>query len=108
MPLITEERQFLHAYVYEATHEPFGGPATRDLASRGISYSDIHWLLTAYHRTYDLENKWPMGRSDSNPPASPWADLKEAKERNQAMKEEWEPLITRGTLSEKERAGATR
>jgi len=106
MPLTNEERQFLHAYVYEATQEPFGGPATDDLANHGITYSDIHWLLTAYHRTYDLENKWPMGRNNPNPPASPWATLKEAKARNQAMKEEWEPLITRKVPSEQVRAGA--
>ena len=95
MPLTNEERQFLHAYVFEATQEPFGGPATRDLASRGVFYADILWILTAYHRTYDLPNRWPMGRPELNPPPSPWADLKEATERNQALKEEWEPAVRR-------------
>ncbi len=93
MPLTKEEREFLNAYVYEATAEPFGGPATRDLASRGVHYSDIHWLLTAYHRTYDLERKWPMGIQNPNPPPSPWATLEEAKRRNEELRQEWEPRI---------------
>ncbi len=37
MPLTNDEREFLDAYVYEATHEPFTGPATVDL--RGAASS---------------------------------------------------------------------
>ncbi len=96
MPLTKEEGEFLHAYVYEATQEPFGGPATRDLASRGVYYSDILWILTAYHRTYDLERRWPMGVHNPSPPPSPWATLVEAKRRNEELRQEWEPLV-RGT-----------
>lgn len=35
MPLTKEEREFLDAYVFEAMHEPFGGPATTDSAGAG-------------------------------------------------------------------------
>jgi hypothetical protein len=36
----------LDAFVYEATHEPFGGPATADLRRRDIHYADLHSFAT--------------------------------------------------------------
>ena len=55
MPLSKEEREFLDAYVYEATHEPFSGPATAELRQLQIFYSDVHGFLTAYHREVSRE-----------------------------------------------------
>jgi hypothetical protein len=86
MPLTKEEREFLDAYVYEATHEPFGGPATSDLRRRGIYYTDLHWLLTAYHRELSSEKILPFGRKNPNPPPSPWADKESVKLRNQTLR----------------------
>jgi hypothetical protein len=91
MPLTPEERQFLDAYVYEATHgPPFGGPATRDLGRRGITYSDLSWVLTAYQRELSAEGKPAAGICNPEPPPSPWANLEEVKRRNQMLREEWE------------------
>src|SRR5947207_8507316 len=90
MALTKEERDFLDAYVYEATHEPFGGPATSDLRQREIYYTDLHWLLTAYHREMCAARILPLGQQNTNPPPSPWADLVHAKLRDQALREELE------------------
>jgi hypothetical protein len=38
----------LAAFIYEATTEPFKGPATDDFHRHGIYYSDIHSLMAAY------------------------------------------------------------
>jgi hypothetical protein len=64
MPLTKEERSFLDAYVYEATHDPFGGPATDDLRRRGIRY-DLHGVLTGYHRELTTEGILPFGKPNA-------------------------------------------
>src|SRR5688572_20366001 len=88
MPLTSQEREFLDAYVYEATHEPFGGPATDDLRGRDIYYADLHGLLTCYHRLLCGEGIMPFGKHNPNPPSSPWANREEAEARNRALTEE--------------------
>jgi len=94
MPLTHGEREFLDAYVYEVTHgPPFGGPATHDLGSRDIWYSDLSWILTAYQRELSAEGKGASGIQNPTPPPSPWDSLEEARRRNDALKEEWEPRI---------------
>jgi len=91
MPLTQKEREFLDAFVYEATNgPPFGGPATRELARRGVWYSDLSWILTAYQRTLSAEGIPPTGIANPGPPPSPWEDLQAVKLRNQALKEELE------------------
>ena len=82
MPLTKEEREFLDAYVYEATHEPFGGPATTDLRGRGLYYADLHGVLTAYHRELSAEGTLPFGKETIKPPACPWHDRDTALRRN--------------------------
>ena len=89
MPLTPEERQFLDAYVYEATHgPPFGGPATQDLGRRNVRYSDLGWLLTAYQRELSAEGIPAAGVHNPNPPPSPWRDLDEVRRRGVMLKEE--------------------
>ena len=88
MPLSKQEREFLDAYVYEATHQPFGGPATSDLQQRGIRYADLHGLLTAYDRELSAERILPFGHQNLTPPATPWASLEDVKLRNQTLKRE--------------------
>jgi hypothetical protein len=85
MPLTQEERGFLDAYVYEATHEPFGGPATDDLRRRGIRYADLHGLLTGYHREATTEGVLPFGKANAAPPPSPWENRQQALDRSQAL-----------------------
>src|SRR2546423_6168727 len=97
MPLSEAERAFLTCYVHEATHEPCGGPATNEVRRRGIHYTDLHWLLTAYDRELCAERILPFGREVPNPPPSPWANLEQAQLRNQALRREMElPDAERG------------
>lgn len=89
MPLTKEERDFLDAYVYEATHEPFSGPATNDLRRRDIYYADLHGALTAYHRETTGRRTLPFGKHNPCPPPSPWPTRADAERRNQALLEEY-------------------
>jgi hypothetical protein len=92
MPLSAKEREFLDAFVYEATNgPPFGGPATYTLNQLGIWYPDLSWILTAYQRELCAEGKVPSGVLNSKPPASPWISLEEVKRRNEVLKVEMEP-----------------
>ena len=93
MPLIPEEHRFLGAYVHEVTQaSPFGGPATRCLAEKGIRYIDIPWVLTAYERELSAQGIPPIGVHNPEPPPSPWQSLEEANARDVALKVE---LISR-------------
>lgn len=89
MPLSPEERRFLDAYVYEATHgPPFGGPATRNLREKGIGYLDLDWILTAYQRELSAQGIPAAGVQNLSPPPSPWEDLEQVSLRSRTLKEE--------------------
>lgn len=89
MPLTAEERDFLDAFVYEATTgPPFGGPATRDLNQRGIRYSDLSWILTAYQRELSAEGRPSSGVANPAPPPSPWDSFGEVQARNMVLQTE--------------------
>jgi hypothetical protein len=94
MPLTKSERDFLDAYVYGATHEPFGGPTTSDLRRLGIYYSDLNWILTAFDRELRALGIPPLGRQNSSPPPSPWTDRTHALVRNQELRSEWEGQVS--------------
>jgi len=97
MVLSSAEREFLDAYVYEATNPiRFGGPATTDLRRRGICYSDLDWILTAYQRELSAEGKGAIGIHNPGPPPSPWETLEQVRLRSQALQKRWEPIV-RGT-----------
>lgn len=99
MPLTSDERRFLDAYVYEATHgPPFGGPATEALGRKGIGYLHLDWVLTAYQRELSAEGQPAAGRLNPDPPPCPWQDLEEVRCRSQALREELEgvPAATAG------------
>jgi hypothetical protein len=94
MPLTKEEREFLDAYLVEATDgPPFGGPATAELARHDIYYSDLSWILTAYDRERCAERReFPTFRNP-NPPPRPWMDKGQVRQRNQDLHQELEPAI---------------
>jgi hypothetical protein len=94
MPLTKTEHAFLDAYVFEVTNQPFGGPATTDLHRRGIHYSDLNWILTAYDRELSSQRISPLGRHNPDPPSSPWAEVAHAKRRNAELRLEWESQPT--------------
>lgn len=89
MPLTKEEREFLDAYVYEAMHEPFGGPATTDLRDRGLYYADLHGLLTAYHRELTAEGTLPFGKHTESTRSCPWPNRDNALQRGRALLNEY-------------------
>jgi hypothetical protein len=92
MALTASEREFLDAFVYEATNgPPFGGPATRMLRQLGITYVDLSWILTAYQRELSAVGKPAAGVFNPEPPPSPWVSLDEVNVRNQALQRELEP-----------------
>jgi hypothetical protein len=96
MPLTNEEREFLDAYVYEATSgPPFGGPATKILAALGIWYSDVSWLLAAYQEELSAKGIPSTGVKNPTPPPSPWRDLEEVKRRCGVLKCELETSAIR-------------
>jgi hypothetical protein len=88
MPLTKEERDFLDAFVYEATHEPFGGPAADALRQRDIYYADLHGLLTSYHRELVVEGTLRFGKHNPTSPPSPWANREEVEQRGRVLMEE--------------------
>lgn len=89
MSLTKQEREFLDAYVYEATHEPFGGPATDELRRREVYYSDLHEVLTAYHKELTRNHILPFGKHSPSPPPCPWANREQAELRGRALMAEW-------------------
>jgi hypothetical protein len=92
MPLTTDEREFLDAYVYEVTNgPPFGGPATRELSERGIRYSDLSWILTAYQRTLSAEGKPSTGVQKVPSLSSPWENKQAIAKRNAELRSELAP-----------------
>jgi hypothetical protein len=90
MPLSSDEREFLDAFVYEATNEPFTGRATKDLRERDIYYTDLHWLLTAYDRERCAERRPLRSTPHPAPSPSPWADLEEVQRRGEQLRAELE------------------
>src|SRR5271156_5033054 len=88
MSLSEQEREFLDAYVYEATHEPFGGPATNELRRRQIYYADLHGILTGYHRELTAARILPFGRRNPSPPPCPWANRAQVEVRNHELMQE--------------------
>ena len=74
MLLTDREREFLAAFIYEATTDPFKGPATEELHRRNIYYTDIAHLMTAYyHESPDTQEGFG-GRYDPSPLPCPWTD----------------------------------
>jgi hypothetical protein len=89
MPLTPAEREFLDVYVYEATHgPPFGGPATQKLSQKGIWYSHLSWILTAYQRELSAEGTPATGKPNPDPSASPWESLAQVQLRASVLQKE--------------------
>ena len=76
------EREFLAAFIYEATTDPFRGPATEELHRRNIYYNDLSDLMAAYY----LESLGDRGgippQATSVPPSCPWPNREAAAHRN--------------------------
>ena len=74
MLLTDREREFLAAFIHEATTDPFKGPATAELHRRNIFYTDLSHLMTAYYRENAGDQMGFGGKFDAMPPPCPWKD----------------------------------
>jgi hypothetical protein len=84
--LLTEhEREFLAAFINEATTDPFKGPATAELHSRNIYYTDLSHLMTAYYKEHALDQEGFGGQPDPEPPPCPWPDCETAVRRDEEV-----------------------
>lgn len=92
MPLTDHEVDFLAAFIYEATTEPFfSGRATKKLHANGIGYTDLSWLLTACGKEHPATrdgNNLVFGKPDSGPPECPWSNRETALRRVEEIKQE--------------------
>jgi hypothetical protein len=80
--LTNPERQFLAAFILEATTDPFKGPATEELHRRDIYYSDLSHLLAAYYRENSGVQEGFGGIHHATPPPCPWKDRETALRRD--------------------------
>jgi hypothetical protein len=80
--LTNQEREFLAAFIYEATTDPFHGPATTDLHNRDIYYTDLSHLMTAYYRENNPDQEGFGGQRKPQPPPCPWLDREPAVRRD--------------------------
>src|SRR5437868_2691872 len=88
MLLKDHERDFLAAFIHEATTDPFRGPATEVLHKRGIYYPDITHLMTAYYRENDSDQQGLGGKAYSTPLHCPWPNREIAALRDKEMEME--------------------
>src|SRR6266403_1836059 len=99
MFLLTDrEREFLTAFVHEATTDPFKGPATEELHRRDIYYSDLPHLLAAYYRDNPGDQEGFGDKHLSTAPPSPWADRDAAVRRDRQVEVELE-RVSRHSVS---------
>jgi hypothetical protein len=82
------EREFLAAFIYEATTDPFKGPATEELHRRDIYYDDLSHLMAAYYCEKHADQEGFGGRHNPQPPPCPWPDRASAIRRAQEEEEE--------------------
>jgi hypothetical protein len=84
--LLTErEREFLAAFIYEATTDPFKGPATEELHRRDIYYTDLPHLLAAYYRENPGYQQGFAGNKVATLPHCPWSDRETVARRDQQV-----------------------
>src|SRR2546425_11931612 len=89
--LLTErEREFLAAFIYEATTDPFKGPATDELHRRNIYYTDLSHVIAAYYREHPPDQEGFGGKHHSAPPPCPWFDRETAIRRDREVEAELE------------------
>ena len=74
MLLTSHEREFLAVFIHEATTDPFKGPATEELHSRDIYYTDLSKLLAAYYQEHLGNQEGLGGNQVAVLPACPWMD----------------------------------
>jgi hypothetical protein len=84
MILTDSEKSFLDVFIFEATTDPFKGPATSELHQRDIFYSDLSDLMAAYYLEQSDESSPRVERS-SVAPTCPWVDRDAVVRRNREV-----------------------
>jgi hypothetical protein len=82
MFLTNQEREFLAAFIHEATTDPFKGPATEELHRRDIYYTDLQHLLAAYYQESAGHQPSMGGKHVAALPPCPWQDREAAARRD--------------------------
>lgn len=82
MLLTKQEREFLAAFIHEATTDPFKGPATDELHRRDIFYTDLSHLLAAYYQEGAGDQEGLGGKHAATLPPCPWTDREAAARRD--------------------------
>jgi hypothetical protein len=90
MFLTNREREFLTAFLHEATTDPFKGPATDELHRRDIYYTDLSHLLAAYYRESPGKQEGLGGKGLATLPGCPWTDRETAARRDRQVEIELE------------------
>jgi hypothetical protein len=85
MLLTDPEREFLVALIYEATTDPFKGPATEELHRRDIYYTDLQHLLAAYYQENPGDQQGFGGNKVATLPPCPWPDRETAARRHRQV-----------------------
>ena len=90
MILTNSEREFLAAFIREATTDPFKGPATEELHRRDIYYTDLSHLLAAYYREGPGDQDGLSSKTVATLPPCPWTDRAMAARRDHQVQGELE------------------
>jgi hypothetical protein len=90
MLLTDHEQEFLAAFIYEATTDPFKGPVTKELHRLDIYYDDLSHLMAAYYRENHGDQEGFGGKHNPAPPPCPWKNRDAAVRRNHEVKKELE------------------
>jgi hypothetical protein len=85
MLLSHREREFLSAFIYEATTDPFKGPATEELHKRNIYYTDLSNLLAAYYQEKPSTQEGFGGKHIVPLPPCRWEDRHAVVDREQEL-----------------------
>lgn len=88
MLLTDREREFLAAFIHEATNDPFKGPVTKELHRQNIYYTDLSHLMTAYYREHVGNQVGFGGKYNPMPPPCPWKDRDTALRRDHEVEVE--------------------
>jgi hypothetical protein len=99
MLLTNDEREFLAAFVQEATTDPFKGPATEELHRRDIYYTDLQHLLSVYYHETPPDQGGFGGRAVATLPPCPWTDRAMAVGRDHQVQMELEQAAQQALAS---------
>jgi hypothetical protein len=93
--LSTTERDFLAAYLHEATTSPFfAGPASKAIQAIGVEYHDISYLAWAYEQDVP-RTRFEVGFAADTTPSLPWPNREAVLRRNNEVRRFWQTINER-------------